>query len=245
MSVADLLLPEPCPCGTVRGPVCSRCEQLLARGAPPRLVTPHPAPGGLPPCVAAVSYAGAPRRLIIAYKERGRRDLARVLGRALLHALALLPVVRRSLLMPRRELLLVPVPASRVGFRSRGVDHVELLARAARSQLGESTRRRVRVAPLLRPARQVADQAGLNAAQRRANVAGSLAARPGAGERASRGSPAIVLIDDVLTTGATLAEAARALREAGILPVGAAVLATAVRHRPPGIRPLSRGAISG
>ncbi|MBT2472476.1 hypothetical protein J7E97_32650 [Streptomyces sp. ISL-66] len=72
-----------------------------------------------------------------------------------------------------------------------------------------------RLAPVLRLRRAVADQAGLGAPERRENLAGALEARPGAG-RLTAGAARIVLVDDVMTTGSTLAEAARALRAAGI-----------------------------
>jgi predicted amidophosphoribosyltransferase len=100
---------------------------------------------------------------------------------------------------------------------------------------------RVEVAPLLRPARRVADQSGLGAGERASNLRGAFVAvrpdrrlpPPGTSPRPGRpaGTPSSLVVDDVVTTGATLAEAARALRAAGV-PVGgaAAVLATPARY---------------
>jgi predicted amidophosphoribosyltransferase len=90
------------------------------------------------------------------------------------------------------------------------------------------------VVRLLRFAAPVADQAGLDASARAANLAGRLAARPGGQRRlAAGGRPVLVLIcDDVLTTGATLAEARRALRSVGVPVIGAATLAATRRKVP-------------
>lgn len=244
--LTDLVLPRSCPCA---GPssarssrsVCPACHQLLTGGAQARVVRPYPTPPGLPECAAALVYGGSIRRLLIAYKERGRRDLAPVLAIALWQAvLALLALLdlRGSERSPSR-LLLVPVPASRAAFRARGVDHVAALLQALTRRHRHDIGRPVSWAPLLEPTRRVADQAGLNAADRRVNLAGSLRIRTGGGSRATRGSPLVVIVDDVLTTGATVAEAARALRVGGVRPGGAAVIAAVMPHSPlPGL-PLS------
>lgn len=79
------------------------------------------------------------------------------------------------------------------------------------------------VLPALRHQRRVADQVGLTHLERAQNLRGALAVRPAAASRLIQ-RPA-VLIDDVTTSGATLAEAARAIRAAGGQPIGAAVIA--------------------
>jgi predicted amidophosphoribosyltransferase len=91
------------------------------------------------------------------------------------------------------------------------------LARAAATELGVGARR------LLEPARTVADQSGLTTRERAENLAGALRAvgRPGL---------PVVIVDDVMTTGATLVEAARALAAQGHQVVGAAVLAATKRR---------------
>ncbi|MEU3726754.1 phosphoribosyltransferase family protein, partial [Streptomyces sp. NPDC031705] len=88
-----------------------------------------------------------------------------------------------------------------------------------------------RVAPVLRLRRAVADQAGLGARERQENLAGALEVHPG-GAALTAGAR-IVLVDDVITTGATLAEAARALRAAGLRADAAAVVAAPARSFAP------------
>ncbi len=119
-------------------------------------------------------------------------------------------------------MVLVPVPSRPQVVRSRGHDP---LLRVVRSAAGTLRRHGVptSVVRLLRPTGRVLDQAGLTAAQRAANLHGSLRARRRAGALAD----ALVLVaDDVLTTGATAREAQRAL-EHGRVPVHGVVAVAA------------------
>ncbi|WP_369688378.1 ComF family protein [Actinomadura macra] len=84
-------------------------------------------------------------------------------------------------------------------------------------------------ADALRHTRRVSDQAGLTVSERAANLAGALEAVP----RAKVAGRRVVLVDDVITTGATLAEAARALRAADAEVIGAATLAATQRRGAP------------
>lgn len=112
-----------------------------------------------------------------------------------------------------REVVLVPVPSARRQVRARGHDPTRRIALAAAGRLRRAGVP-ARVAPVLRLRRAVRDQAGLGARQRRENLAGALEACPGAA-RLTDGA-VLVLVDDLITTGATLAEAARAVRAAGL-----------------------------
>jgi predicted amidophosphoribosyltransferase len=217
-TVLDLVLPAECAgCGhtgsrdVVQG-LCPACALTLT--GPPRLVRPQRRLAGLSGVHALAPYHEPLPEIVIAHKERGRIDLARPLGRQL--ARAALAAAGDA-----PEFWLIPAPSAARATRKRGHDPVRRMARAAARELREQGRR-ANVLPALGHARAVADQAGLDRRQRAANLAGALAVRKCAAELLAR-RPA-VLVDDVLTSGATLAEAVRALRAAGGRPLGAAVL---------------------
>ncbi|MDX3458242.1 ComF family protein [Streptomyces sp. ME02-8801-2C] len=207
--LGDLVLPAECGgCGTPRTVLCPECRAAL-NGAVPSRVRPVPEPLGLPVVHAATRYADEVRAVLLAHKERGALALAGPLGTALAGA------VRAGVdeTPPgRRGVLLVPVPSARRAVRARGHDPARRIALAAAGDLRASGTP-ARVLAVLRQRRGVADQAGLNSRQRLDNLAGALSVAPGGG-RLLAGAGAVVLVDDLMTTGASLAEAARAVREA-------------------------------
>jgi predicted amidophosphoribosyltransferase len=222
-ALADLVLPRTCAGCAVPGVVlCRRCAALLAR---PHVATPRRFPEGFPPTVAAGAYAGPVRPAVIAFKERGRSELARPLGAAL--ALAVAAVLSGVPGSRRRPVLLVPVPSSAAALRTRGRDHVRELTVRAVAEL-RSAGVPAGEARLLRRRGRLRDSAGLSADQRRANLAGTFVA-------ARHGPPRalLVVVDDVVTSGATLTEAAAALA-AGARPDGPPVLAAVVAATPRG-----------
>ena len=180
--------------------LCDDCRTALA----PRPIDLR-SPAGLP-VRAALPFEGVAARCIRRLKDEGETLLVRPLGRALAGAMD------ASAPSPADHLAMVPVPTSRAAFRRRGYRVPDLLIRAA----GASPR------PVL-TRRRHADQRGLSIEERAANARGTMRARgAGAGIRA-------VVIDDVVTTGATLDEAARALGRAGYHVVGAFALAATPR----------------
>ncbi|WP_225822965.1 ComF family protein [Streptomyces naphthomycinicus] len=227
--LTDLVLPADCAgCGAPRTALCPRCRATL-EGAAPRRVRPVPEPAGLPVVHAVAPYAAEVRALLLAHKERGALTLAGALGTALARA------VRAGLGHGgpggggsgagagagggsdgspwRGPVLLVPVPSARWAVRARGHDPVRRMALAAAGEL-RRTGTPARVAAVLRQRRPVADQAGLDARRRLENLAGALEVTAGGGRLLGAGR--LVLLDDLMTTGASLAEAARALRQASV-----------------------------
>jgi predicted amidophosphoribosyltransferase len=174
------------------------------------------------------------RRLVSAHKERQVLSLTPVLAARLAVAVACL-VDRAPGGSPLR-LVLVPVPSAPSAVRARGLDATWALARGAvRSGSGPRAGPRVRTVVaqrLLAQSRRLQDQAGLDAAARRLNLAGGFRV---SGRRPEPGS-VVVVVDDLVTTGSSLGEAARALRAVGIPVLGAATVAATVRSRSSGPR---------
>lgn len=228
----DLVLAHGCAgCGAARAVWCADCAAVLS--GEPFVAWPTPAPRELPVPYAMVPYEGVGRRALLAHKEDGRLALARPLGETLattVRAAAAAAGARAqptSGPAPGAGLVLVPVPSRRAAVRERGHDATLRLARAAAARL-RSDGVEVRVAPVLAFARRLADQAGLTAADRRANLAGAYVV-PDRLRPLVRSGPVLV-VDDVITSGATLAEAARALEAAGADVVAVATVAATVRR---------------
>ncbi|MFJ5213005.1 ComF family protein [Streptomyces nigra] len=221
--LTDLVLPAECGgCGTPRTVLCPECRAVLTGTAPSR-VRPVPEPPGLPVVHAAARYADEMRAVLLAHKERGALALAVPLGEALAEAvraglresgMAGEPWAGDGTACGDGSVVLVPVPSARAAVRARGHDPARRIALAAAGALRRSGTP-ARVAAVLRQTRWVADQSGLGSRQRLVNIAGALAVVSGGGRLLAEGG-AVVLVDDLMTTGASLAEAARAVREASV-----------------------------
>jgi len=232
----ELLLPLDCAgCGVADQKLCPDCRSALLVAAGPAATPPAQREllGDLPMAATAV-YDEVVARIVHAWKDDGRRDLTGPLATALVGAvtLAVSDAVGVLGLPADSALCLVPVPSSRSAVRRRGEDVGYRLARAAAELMSP----RVHALPLLHQTRAVADQAGLRVEERRRNLTGALAVRrasrrPGRSPRPGTQGAAVVVVDDVMTTGASAAEAVRALR-AGGFPVIAVATAchTPRRH---------------
>ncbi|WP_333769745.1 ComF family protein [Streptomyces sp. IBSBF 2435] len=213
--IAGLLLPVDCAgCGSPRTELCERCRGLLGGAFSVRRVRPAPEPAGLPPVHAAGRYGDEVRAVLLAHKERGALGLARPLGTALAAAVGPLGVAG--------TVLLVPVPSARRAVARRGHDATARMARAAAAALRRQGTP-ARAVAVLRQRRAVADQSGLDAAGRLANLSGAM--EVAGGSLALLAAAPVVLVDDLMTTGTSLSVAAQALTAAGGRVAGAAVVA--------------------
>jgi predicted amidophosphoribosyltransferase len=233
--LTDLLLRRECAgCGRPRTSWCADCAAALLEVPTRRqLLAPHRA-DALRAGLAVWStgeYSDQVRTAVVAWKDRGRADLTPVLAQALRRAvLAAVQGAQGSGERPggrRLPVLLVPAPSSRRTRRARGHDPVRDLARRCATGLRRGGLD-VRVLPALAQARPVRDQAGLGAAARLQNLHGALRVVPGWARHLSGRD--CVIVDDVVTTGATLLDCARALDEVGAR-VRAAATVAATRRR--------------
>ena len=253
-AVAELLalaVPVDCVCcGAEDLALCATCARQI------RLLTSNPfraeaqAPAlmdmdgsVLLPVVAAGVYRGELAQAVLSFKRHGQAHLGDVLAKALAGAVS-------AATGDPAGLWLVPVPTSNSAYRKRGFSPVHLLLKRS-SRYGTSGPAErssplvvdaLRTAGPLAGARRAGDgngrvalrvpaggQKGLGRGARSQRVRGSMRARRGLWPP-EPGGRACIIVDDVLTTGATLAEAARALRQAGGVVLGAVVLAAT---RPP------------
>ena len=208
----DLLFPPKCAfCGRILSPeedgVCTRCMETLPwNGMPLRkldFVTGAAAP---------LFYEGQVRQAMLRYKFNGAPARGTVFGRLIAEDL------RKRNALDFEVVTWAPLSSRRL--RRRGYDQAGLLARSAAEALGMEAR------PLLKKIRHNRTQSGISSAEeRRANVSGCYAVE----DPASTAGRRILLIDDIITSGATVSECARMLMLSGAESVLAASLA--IRRR--------------
>lgn len=227
-SLMELLLPRACiGCGQEGSSWCPDCLEVEFE---PTLHRPDPCPPGLPTLAAAATYSGSVRNAVLAAKERDRRELDATLGAMLATAIGLLIASLSGRQRLPGPLWLVPVPASPAARRQRGRDHVrdwtELAARRLRADNIAAQR-----VSALRRARGGLDSVGLDAGRRALNLSGAFALEP---VSPPLPSTVVVVVDDIVTTGATLVAATACLTaglELGSAQLRAAVVAATQRHR--------------
>lgn len=197
-ALLDLVLPSTCGGCNAPGPSwCARCDATL--GDPLRLAVP-----GAPPVLAVGRYAGPLRVALLGFKERNRRDLTDALATLLASTLVIAP--------PSGRLWLVPAPSRPAAARARGGDHMHRLTSVVAAQLSAGGHPAA-LAPALRMRRGGRDSVGLSSAARTANLAGRMWVY---GPGVPRPGTVVVLVDDVVTTGATLRAATVTLGAFGV-----------------------------
>jgi predicted amidophosphoribosyltransferase len=207
----DLVLPLECGgCGAPSTRWCDACaRQLAVKADEPHLITPRVDPGV--PVLSLGRYAGARREAIVAVKEHGRADLIAPLAVALRAGLERLMVWG----VVGTPLTVVPAPTRRSAARRRGGDPVTRMSRSATAGLPG-----VDVTQALRMRAMVRDSVGLSGADRERNIAGRVKiTKPVSGD--------VVVVDDIVTTGATACESVRVLHIAGAQVVGVLAIANA------------------
>jgi len=219
-TLTDFWLPEKCAiCGNPPKALCAECSArfpLRKREVRRKsgLVSGPEQIG-----VSVSDYEGPAVELVHAFKRQGSRHLTRFMAQALADAVAaqLTGLSSEGRTAPT-QVGLVPVPSRADSFRRRGFVPSQLLAAAVATRLRSVFAVEARVANLARLTRKVQDQALLSLQGRQANLSGAMSGVPcptafGAEKRR------VVLIDDVVTTGATLIELNRAVSESGWEPL--------------------------
>ena len=190
----ELLFPKSCAgCGAAGGSLCASCQEELRR-------VPHRVSCTVDPRVpvwALSPYAGAHRQLVISMKERGRRDACAYVGAAVRAAVDFLAA--RGELPFAVDLTLVPAPTRARSARLRGGDTVTAVCASS----GLST------VPCVQHRSSVRDSVGLDAAARRRNLAEGV-------DLLQVPSSPVLLVDDVVTTGATVEATCAVLFSAGV-----------------------------
>ncbi|CAN5563775.1 ComF family protein [soil metagenome] len=208
----DLVLPLECGgCGAPATHWCDACAAAL-RVDHPQVISPRLDPGV--PVFALGRHAGARRQAIVALKEDGRTDLIPPLA----HALAI--GIHRLLVWGILDLPLtvVPAPTRRLAARRRGGDPVTKLA--SRAVRGHPA---IAMAPVLRLKGSARDSVGLGVSARQHNLEGRVRTVGGT----LPDDADVLLIDDIVTTGATASESVRVLRAAGANVAGVLAIAHA------------------
>ena len=234
-AAVDLFLGSRCVgCDRSGRLLCRPCRETLF-DPPARVAWPTPVPPGLVVPWTGAEYAGTARALVLGHKERAmhglRGPLAQLLARAVRAAV-------EDAGHARTPVVLVPVPSSPATVRARGHDPTWTITRGAAHLLRQASYD-ANALRTLRQRTRVADQSGLDAVARAANLAGSMCCPSRSLRRLARLRPAalVVVCDDVLTTGATAREAQRALEVTGVTVLAVATAAATRRRFETGVPP--------
>jgi predicted amidophosphoribosyltransferase len=189
--------------------ICSQCRKLwnphLYRSKVSNLTV-----------YSAIPYSPVAKNILLAAKEHNIKSADQLVLNALRASL-------RELFQNNSSCALVPIPSGRSANRRRGRDFINEIANTVAKDFG------VAVLPLLEHHRNIRDQSKLNISGRRENLAMALSIKPQF--RGNYSGENVVLLDDLVTTGATINEANRALTRGGFKVQAAATACVALRRR--------------
>lgn len=207
-SLNELIFPTRCiACGALGLSLCTNCRRewnphiyvsRIGRDAETELTV-----------ISSVTYSSVAQKIILGAKESHIKECDRLVSEAVTHAL-------QKFLATTSIDFLIPIPSRRSAARLRGRQFIAEIAAAGSKTFD------IPIAHPLTHSRPVRDQSGLHLEERWNNLEGAFVVK---GEQVLPGG--VLLIDDLVTTGATLCEAARALRYAGIKVIGAVTAALA------------------
>ena len=227
--VADLTLSRACvACGSVGSLLCSTCKASLIKvrrhevrrhevcrhEVRRRGEAPVGRPASMPPIIVASTYDGAAQRAIIAHKEHGVLGLTPVLGSMLAVSIAVLG---------EGPFVIVAIPPHADAIRRRGIDTLGAIADRAAGEL-RAAGWAAQVIPVLRRQADGGRHVGRSAHERRSAVHAAFAVDERMLRRITQGV-ALIVVDDVVTTGATVWEAVHTLRASGLVVEGIAAVA--------------------
>jgi predicted amidophosphoribosyltransferase len=207
-SLNELLFPSRCiSCSALGLSLCAKCR----RGWNPHIYITEigGGEGNSLTVISSVLYSPIAQKVILGAKENRLTMADELISSAMSNSL-------QYFLKRERVEFLIPIPSRKSATRLRGREFIEEMARPASEKFGIPLR-----SPLAH-GKRVRDQSGLSFQERRNNLEGAFVV-----ERVDELHGNAVLVDDLVTTGATLNEAARALRYAGIQVIGAVTAALA------------------
>jgi ComF family protein len=201
----ELLYPPRClGCQLPGCQICPRCESELESYVKVPIVA------GVP-LYSALQYNEPSSHLILAAKESNDRAAARYLA-----SLMAMRFARLHRELPRTNYYLLPIPSSRAADFRRGFTHMYVLTKLVARAIESEYKIPCNVAKLLVPTRKVSDQSTLSARERALNMNQAFTVNPKV--RIPRSGAGIIVVDDLVTTGSTIAEAIRALKVANFEP---------------------------
>lgn len=195
----NLILPTTCVlCDALGSSVCDDCNGKISNA--PIAISRFDFPG-----YRICTYTSGAAKLVHEFKEANQTSIASVFANAILPAMNNFELT---------AVALIPIPSKKKSFAARGFNPANEIAKSLSRKIAAQQNLLIPVCNILQLHRQVADQASLTGESRRTNLVGAMSLTKSPPDRG------IILLDDVVTTGATMREARRCLEEAGAKVIG-------------------------